>query len=167
MIDARITMASGKLGKIVVIRLAPGSDLLQSIEEVAHKEGITSGLILGGAASLTKVVLRNPRGYPKAFPITDEARIYTSLEGPLELLSISGNISLKEDGQTVVHAHVTVSSGCPESIAYGGHLVAGAIIYSTGELVLAETERIELRRVFNRKTKTYELAPVAKNGTQS
>ena len=163
MTDERITMASGRLGRIVVIRLAPGSDLLQSIEEAAYKERITSGLILGGAASLTRVLLRNPRGYPKAFPITNEVRIFTSLEGPLELLSISGNISLKEDGQTVVHAHVTVSSGCPESIAYGGHLVAGAVIYSTGELVLAETKGVKLRRVFNEETKTHELAPVTKN----
>ncbi len=158
----RITMASGRLGRIVVMRLTPGSDLLQSIEEVAREQGITTGLILGGAASLRRVVLRNPRGYPKSFPITDEERIFTSLEGPLEILAISGNISLREDGQMVVHAHVTVSSGCPESIAYGGHLVAGAIIYSTGELVLAETEGIELRRVFNEQTKTHELAPVAK-----
>jgi predicted DNA-binding protein with PD1-like motif len=161
----KITLASGRLGKIVVIRLAPGSDLLQSITEVVYKEGITSGLILSGVGSLRRIVLRNVRSYPKAFPITDEARIFTSLEGPLELLSISGNISLREDGQTVVHAHVTVSSGCPESIAYGGHLVAGAIIYTTGELVLAETEGVELQRIFNEATKTYELAPVADNNT--
>ena len=163
MVNDRITTASGKLGRIVVVRLAPGCDLLQSLEEVARNEGITSGLILGGAASLRKVVLRNPRGYPEAFPITNETRIFTSLEGPLELLAISGNISLREDGQMVVHAHVTVSSGCPESLTYGGHLVPGAIIYSTGELVLAETEGVDLRRVFNEETKTYELTPVAKS----
>ena len=163
MVNNGIAMASGKIGRIVVIRLAPGCDLLQSLEEVARKEGISSGLILGGAASLRRVVLRNPRGYPKAFPITDENRIFTSLEGPLELLTISGNVSLREDGQLVVHAHVTVSLGCPESTTYGGHLVAGAIIYSTGELVLAETEGVELQRVLNEETKTYELTPVARS----
>ena len=163
MVNKKIAMASGRLGRILVIRLAPGSDLLQSLEEIARKEEIISGIILGGAASLRRVVLRNVRGYPKAFPITNENRIFTPLEGPLELLSISGNISLREDGQLFVHAHITVSLGCPEGTAYGGHLVAGAIIYSTGELVLAETEGVELRRFLNDETKVYELVPSAKS----
>lgn len=150
---------SGRLGRIVVARLGPGSDLLDSLKEIATREGIRSGLILGGAASLRKAVLRNPRGFPKSFPITDEARIYTPIEGPLELLAISGNIACKDDGSLVVHAHVAVSAGCPEASVYGGHLVEGATIYSTGEIVLAEVEGMELRRKLNEETQAFELVP--------
>ncbi|MFC1915547.1 PPC domain-containing DNA-binding protein [Chloroflexota bacterium] len=162
--DKKITKASGKLGRIVAMRLAPGCDILKSIEEVAREEGITSGIILGGAASLTKVTLRNVKGYnsPEVFPITDQFRIFTSLEGPLELVSISGTIGTKDDGQLFAHVHIVVSSGCPESIAYGGHLVPGAIIYSTGEILLAEVEEMEFRRPFNEETRAHELAPTAK-----
>lgn len=164
MVDKRITMASGRIGRIVAMRLAPGCDILKSIEEVAREEGITSGIILGGAASLTRATLRNVRGYnsPEVFPITDQFRIFTSLEGPLELVSISGTIGTKDDGQIAVHCHVAVSFGCPESIAYGGHLVPGAIVYSTGELLLAEVEGMDFRRPFNKETKTHELAPTTK-----
>ena len=163
MADKGITKASGKIGRIVAMRLAPGCDILKSIEEVAQEDGITSGVIMAGAASLSKVTLRNVRGYnTPLFPIIDQYRIFTSLEGPLEMTNISGTIGIKDDGQIAVHCHATISTGCPESIAHGGHLVHGAIVYSTGEIILGEVEDMEFRRPFNEETKTHELAPVAK-----
>ena len=162
MLKTNIIKASGKIGRIIIMRIAPGCDLLRSIKEVAEEEKIKSGIIIGGAASLRNVSLRNPRGFIKKFPITDKSRIFTKLEGPLELLSISGNIAHEEEGRLVVHAHVVVSTGCPESITYGGHLVEGAIIYTTGELVIAEVEGIDLKRVVNEETLNPELVPVKK-----
>lgn len=162
MVENNITTATGRIGRIVAIRLAPGSDVLQSLKEVAEREGIKSGIIIGGAGSLRKVTLRNPRGYPTTFPITDDVRIYTPVEGPLEMTAIAGNIGYKENGEIFVHAHVTVSSGCPESIAYGGHLVDGCIIYSTGEFVIGEVEGMEIKRLLNEETHAYEFTPVQK-----
>ena len=159
MTENKFITAEGQIKRIIAIRMAPGSDVLQSLEEVANKYNIKSGLILGGAASLRKCILRNPRGYPESFPITDDVRVYTPVEGPLELLSISGNFAATDKNKLIVHAHVTVSTGCPESIAYGGHLVEGAIIYSTGEMVIAETEGVLLKRIFNEETQVYEFNP--------
>lgn len=158
MSKVKINKASGKIERIIVMRIAPGCELLSSIREVAEEEKIKSGIIIGGAASLRNVSLRNPRGFIKKFPITDENRIFTRLEGPLELLSISGNIAHQEE-KLVVHAHVVVSTGCPESITYGGHLVGGAVVYTTGELTIAEVEGIDLRRVVNEETQNPELIP--------
>ena len=58
---------------------------------------------------------------------------------PLELLSLSGNIARRDDGTVVVHGHMVVSSGLEDGRAYGGHLIEGTIVFSTMELVLAET----------------------------
>jgi predicted DNA-binding protein with PD1-like motif len=157
-----VDSAVGGIKKVVVFRLAPGNDLLKSITAQAEQNGIRHGLILGGAASLRHVVLRNVANYPPAFPITDKNRSYTHLDGPMELLAISGNISQLSDGKMQVHAHATVSvstEGIPEGAAFGGHLVDGAIIFSTGEIAIAELTGISMDRVFSEETKTLELKP--------
>jgi predicted DNA-binding protein with PD1-like motif len=157
-----VDSAVGGIKKVVVFRLAPGNDLLKSIAAQAEQNGIRYGLILGGAASLRHVVLRNVANYPDAFPITDKNRSYTHMEGPMELLGISGNISQLPDGKMQVHAHVTVSTstpGSPEGAAFGGHLVDGAIIFSTGEIAIAELTGVSMNRVWSDETKTMELKP--------
>ncbi len=164
----KITSAVGKLGRVVVSRLGPGTDVLAALEEIVRREGIEYGVILGGAASLREVVLRNPRGYPPEFPITDQYRIFTALAGPLELLSLSGNISRKPDGTPVVHGHITISTGTPEALAFGGHLVRGAIVYSTGEVVVAEITGVRLLRRLDEETRGWELHPTpGKEGEQA
>lgn len=157
-----IALASGRLGRVVAFRLLPGADVLNSLVQVAEREGIGSGIILGGAASLRRATLRNVKSYPPAFPITDEFRSFTTLEGPLELLSISGNISRREDGKLVIHAHIAVSAG--DGRAYGGHLVEGAIIFSTGEFFIGELEGIKLERPLDPETRAYELVPRPDSG---
>jgi uncharacterized protein len=162
MAENRYTTATGRIGKIVAIHLDPGCDVLQTLTEVAEKEGIKSGIIIGGAGSIRTVTLRNPRGFPDEWPITDKWRIYTPVTGPLEMTAIAGNIAHKPDGSLFVHGHITVSTGCPESIAYGGHLIEGCIIQSTGEIVIAEVEGMDLARIYSEETKTYEFTPVQK-----
>jgi predicted DNA-binding protein with PD1-like motif len=94
-----------------------------------------------------------------AWPITDANRVFVDLTGPLELLSISGNISRREDGAAHLHIHVTVSTGGPVPAAcYGGHLVS-AEVYSTAELAIAALDGIRLARRHDPETKTLELYP--------
>jgi predicted DNA-binding protein with PD1-like motif len=155
--SSALALASGRLGRVVAFRLPPGADVLQSIAEVAQREGIDSGLILSGAASLNRAVLRNVRTHPPTFPITNEHRSFTPKDGPLELLAISGNIARREDGELVIHGHITISTG--DGRAYGGHLVEGAIIFSTGEFTIAELEGMRLERPLDPETRAYELAP--------
>lgn len=150
-----IRSARGTLVDVVVMRLPPGSDLYRSIEEAARRYKIDSGLILGGAASLRNAVLRNLGKFPE-FPITDDDRRFFKLEAPLEMLSISGNISMQK-GRTWIHAHIVVSSGTEEGRCYGGHLVEGCEVLSTAEIALAKLAGIELLRLGDPETLGPEL----------
>ena len=152
----KVRIGKGALGKVVAFRLGPGCDLMKSIEEIAKKENIQSGLVLSGAGSLSQVTLRNVRLFPDEFPIMDRNRIYTPKKEPLELLSLSGNIS-KRDGEIHVHCHITISSGLDDGRAYGGHLVEGCLILSYCEIIIAEITGLEMKRDIDPETRGPEL----------
>jgi len=151
-----IRISRGELGRVMVMRLAPGCDLIKSLEEIAERENLRSAVVLSGAASLRQVTLRNVRLFPDGFPITDRYRIYTPKKEPLELLSLSGNISRK-DGEVHIHCHATVSSGLEDGRAYGGHLVEGCVVFSTCEVVIAEITGLEMKRSIDPETHALEL----------
>ena len=156
-----IRVAEGRLGRVVVVRLPPGADLMESLKRVATARGIRNGIILGGVASLRAAELRNVGRYPEAFPIRDPDRVFTHLDGPLELLSLSGNISEKEDGAIEVHCHGVISAGTPDATAFGGHLLPGLEILSTAELAIVEVVGARLRRLHDEETEVLELFPEA------
>jgi hypothetical protein len=137
---------AGAFGRIVGIRLAPGEDLKHALEAITEAEGVRSAVIVGGAASLRRAVLRNVKTFPEVWPITDRQRMWTTIEGPLEMVSIMGNISRWPDGRPYVHAHIVVSTHEPPAACYGGHLVDGAEILTTGELAIAEVTGVGFRR---------------------
>ncbi len=153
---SRIKKCTGSISRVIAARLAPGCDLAESIETIAEEENITSGVILSGAASLRKAVLRNVGSFPGKFPITDDVRVFLTRTDPLELLALSGNISTRE-GSLHLHCHAVVSSGEEEGRAYGGHLMKGTEIFSTGEIVLAEITGCEMIRLEDPETKSAEL----------
>lgn len=152
----KVRIGKGALGKVVAFRLGPGCDLMKSIEEIAKKENIQSGLVLSGAGSLSQVTLRNVRLFPDEFPVMDRNRIYTPKKEPLELLSLSGNIS-KRDSEIHVHCHITISSGLDDGRAYGGHLIEGCLIFSYCEVIIAEITGLELKRDIDPETHGPEL----------
>lgn len=152
----KIRTGKGSLGKVVAIRLGPGCDLMKSLEEIVKRENIPSGLILSGAGSLSQVTLRNTRFFPDEFPVMDRYRIYTPKKEPLELLSLSGNISRK-DGEIHFHCHITVSSGLDDGRAYGGHLIEGCEIFSFCEVIIAEITGLEMERNIDPETGALEL----------
>lgn len=149
--------AEGRVGRIVVMRLGPGEDILPAIVEIAEECQIRQAVILGGAASLTHAHLRNVRRYPDQFPITDEVRVFSPVDGPLELLSLSGNISQTEDGEAYIHCHAAISVGQPDADALGGHLLTGTTVYSTAELSLMEVEGCTIMRAGDPETQVPEL----------
>ena len=154
--ESKIRMKKGGLGRVVVMRLGPGCDLKKSLEEIARSENIRSGVILSGVGSLSQVTLRNVRLFPDEFPIMDRNRIYTPKKEPLELLSLSGNISKHED-EVHIHCHVTVSSGLDDGRAYGGHLIDGCLAFSTCEVIITEITDLEMKRNIDPETRVLEL----------
>ena len=138
---ARYDVAEAGIGRVLAIRMAPGDDLFGTTLKICQEKGVKAGVILSVAASLQKAVLRNVWQFPNPFPINDDCRIFTPINGPLELLQMSGNITETEAGEPYLHAHVTISMGRPEATCFGGHLVEGCTIFSTCEMVIAELSR--------------------------
>jgi predicted DNA-binding protein with PD1-like motif len=148
--------ARGSLGQLVALRLSPGADVYTVLRDVAEQEGISDGVILSGVGSLRQITLRNVRLFPDKFPIQDRHRIYVTKTEPLELLTLTGNIS-QRDGAVHVHAHAVISSGLEAGAAYGGHLVEGCIVLSTVEIVIAAIHGMAMIREMDPQTRVIEL----------
>lgn len=150
----------GEFGRAVVAKIEPGSDLLSSLREVAMRHGIRCGVILSAVGSLSRVTIRNLKEFPTEFPITDGNREFYTAEGkPFEILSLSGSIVPREDGEIAVHAHLavsTVSGGRP--VVLGGHLVEGNATYVMTEVAIAEVKGINVSRRLHPERRSWELS---------
>ena len=106
-------------GRKIIGRLAKGDDLLAVLENCAKAHNIILGEVQAiGAVSQARLGYYNQ----------DERKYYfLDLERPLEILSLTGNISLK-DGKPMVHAHLTL--GDNEGRAFGGHLAEGTLAFA-------------------------------------
>lgn len=151
--------ASANVKRVIVTKINPNKDLFVTMEELAIKEDIKVGIILSGVGSLKRAVLRNLMHFPESFPISDKNRLYKTIEGPLEIISLTGNILRREDGAPVVHAHICLSSVQGNNVTtLGGHLVKGCITYVKVEIAIAELWNIELKRRLHSETKAWELS---------
>jgi uncharacterized protein len=106
-------------GRKIIGRLAKGDDLLAALENCARKYEIILGEVQAiGAVSKARV------GY---YHQGERKYYFLDLARPLEILSLTGNISVK-DGKPMVHAHVTLSDH--EGRAFGGHLAEGTLVFA-------------------------------------
>ena len=108
------------------LKLAPGSDLRLSLEELAQRDGI-SGFVLGVVGNLTKASFQCPG---QAEP--------TVLEGDLEVITLNGTFS--PEG---VHLHLSLSDGACQ--VWGGHLEPGTIVQKGVDLLIGVLEQRESR----------------------
>ena len=108
------------------LKLAPGSDLRLSLEELAQRDGI-SGFVLGVVGNLTKASFQCPG---QAEP--------TVLEGDLEVITLNGTFSPES-----VHLHLSLSDGACQ--VWGGHLEPGTIVQKGVELLIGVLEQREGR----------------------
>ena len=103
-------------GRNFLFRVSEGEELLSSINDFAKKNNVLIGTVSAIGS------LRDPKiGY---FDETTGEYKVNELTGTYELVSLSGNISLK-DGEPFAHIHVAL--GDPEGRLYGGHLVEGTV----------------------------------------
>ena len=116
-------------------RLPKDSDLIASITDFCVKQDIKLGVLrVIGAVKGARL------GYYKQ---DEQAYVESvSLDKKLEIVSCTGNISLK-DGKPVVHAHAAFAD--LEGRMYGGHLLPGAAVFA-GEFYIEELTGGELRR---------------------
>ncbi|NJE04797.1 DUF296 domain-containing protein [Thermococcus sp. M36] len=103
-------------GRNFLFRVPEGRELLSYINEFAEKNNVLIGTVTAIGS------LRNPKiGY-----FDEEAGEYKiiTLTGTYELVSLLGNISLK-DGKPFAHLHVAL--GDSDGMVYGGHLIEGEV----------------------------------------
>ena len=126
--------------RVIVARLKHGADLLEELTRVAQENGVT----LASVTAIGAVTSARLAFYDQA------AHTYGSFDVPLplEIASLIGNVSYR-DGETFVHAHVTLSDH--EGRCYAGHLVEGNPIFAC-EAVLTQLVGSSLHRVFDEVT---------------
>lgn len=98
------------------LRLAPGDDLRTVLEGAC---GGQAAFVLQGIGSLSRVRLRYA-GRADA----------VELDGDLEILTLAGTVA--EHG---AHLHISVADA--DGRVYGGHLMAGSVVRTTAEVLLA------------------------------
>lgn len=111
--------AKVKTAGVLMGRLALGADLLEELTARCREHGIRLGRI-AGIGAVTKARLSFYGQAEREYhPI--------ELDGPLEILCLEGNVSLK-DGEPFVHAHLTLSDGTGRT--FGGHLARGTEVFA-------------------------------------
>ena len=153
----RIISKTSQPGKIIISRIKTGSDLFLSLQKIVDKSGIRSAVILSGVGLLRKAKIRNCKTLPEDFPITDSNRSFNSFEAPLEILGLSGNVSISGES-IIVHAHLNLSYVDEEKIrVIGGHLIEGCKVFGFAEVFLLELPGIEMVINYDEETRTLQL----------
>ena len=118
----------GRMNRIVMGKLGMEIDLLEGIREILKKEKIQTGIILSAVGALKKAVFRNLKILPPDLKVEKHHRLYLELEQPMEIVSLTGWIAMKEDGEIEVHAHFSASTVMKDKIVtLGGHLIPGTL----------------------------------------
>lgn len=136
----RMVAGGARAGEIVVVRLAYGDLLLESIQEVCRQRGIRDGVILTGFGSLTDIAVSGAVG--ASFPPRKFYR-RTRPRG-VEILAMAGVIA-----DYHVHCHLVLSD---RNRAFGGHLERGCRILSLAEIALMRVTGIKLARLVDATT---------------
>jgi predicted DNA-binding protein with PD1-like motif len=151
-------IATGQIGRIVMARMPIGVDLLDSIFEMVRREKIQKGLILMGMGALQKAVFRNLKVFPKEYPVAAKDRLYFEVQKPLELLSLTGYVVPRINGEPHVHAHFSASTVIGDTLAtYGGHLDKGTITHIKVAVVIGELEGMAMGKKWVEERKTEDL----------
>jgi len=128
------------LKNIFIGRLEHGSDLLDELNKICARQGIKLGRISGlGAVKKAQVAYYSQEKCTYQFITIDK---------PLEILSLTGNISLK-DGKPFVHVHIVLSD--ENAKVYGGHLAQGTVVFAC-EITIDELQGTVLERAFDSTT---------------
>ena len=136
----------GRMDQIVVGKLRIGIDLLEGIQELARKEEIQTGVILSAVGALKKATFRNLKILPLDLKVENQHRLYLELEQPMEMVSLTGWIATREDGDTEVHAHFSASTVIEDKIVtLGGHLVPGTLTSVKVVIVIGIIEETHIK----------------------
>jgi predicted DNA-binding protein with PD1-like motif len=120
-----------EIKRVVMIRIAPGDDILLGIRQAVKEHGLTNGIIMTGFGSVRHshfhVVMSNELPPKEAYPKSIQ---------PLDICVFGGFII---DGR--VHCHITFSD---ERNAFGGHLEEGCLALTFANLAIADVGDVKV-----------------------
>ena len=148
-------MAQGKLGRVIALRLKPGTDVLLGLQEACARNGINNGVILSAIGSLNGVQYCNPVELPTKAGYGYGEILH--LTGPIELPTASGIICHDDEGNPTLHVHIRLSDR--PGNAHGGHLVEGTKVLLPVDVILAELEGLVMGRKFDEELEVPLFAP--------
>ncbi|HUL59468.1 MAG TPA: PPC domain-containing DNA-binding protein [Anaeromyxobacteraceae bacterium] len=129
-------------GRRFVIKIAPGERLQEHLVAFARGAGVSHAVVVSAIGSVQEVKFRGIKTGAR-LPLT-EPRIHVhEVQGPLELLGLTGNIFPDDRGGLDCHLHVIVGRSSGEVL--GGHLY-DARVFATCEIVLSEIHADGLER---------------------
>jgi len=133
-------------GRRFVLKISPGEHLQEKLLEFARAVGLRHAVIVSAVGSVQDVEFRGIKAGAK-LPITPPRMHLHRVEGPLELLGLTGNILPDERGELDCHLHVMAARSSGDVL--GGHLF-GARVFATCEVVLSELTAEGLERHLSR-----------------
>ena len=110
------------------IRLKPGDDLREKIENYILQNNINAGWVVTCAGSLTDYNIR----------FANQEKGSTG-KGHFEIVSLTGTTS--KNGS---HLHIGISDSIGKTI--GGHLLKGCIVYTTAEIIIQSASDLNFKR---------------------
>ena len=118
-------------GRFVTLRLKPGEEVLQSLQDFVTAQGYGAVAIVTVVGSLTRAFIRyanQPQGALR--------------EGHFEICSMTGTIEAAGGGGA--HVHIALSDG--KGAMFGGHMLPGCRVYTTAEVVLLILDDVAFSR---------------------
>jgi predicted DNA-binding protein with PD1-like motif len=133
-------LITDRRGNLLLVRLVHGDDLLKGLKSALKREGVTSGVLLGGVGMLA--------GAEIGYYAGDGRYEINKLDEEVELCAVNGNISTF-DGEYVIHMHVT--GGKQDGCAVAGHLLS-ATVHMTCEMAVM-VAAVKMVRKLDEETK--------------
>lgn len=124
---------SMELGRILILRVDPGEDVLRSIKAFLKRAKVRQAVVLGGYGTLAAYHL-----HWVTHNRIPTHNLFGKGEGGIEILSMNG---LVVDGEPHIHVALSTPDG-----AFGGHLEPGCSAYVLCEVFFAEVEGVAMSR---------------------
>jgi uncharacterized protein len=121
------------------LRLAPGSDLRERIEQLTLAAGSSGAFVVCGIGSLSRAAIR--------FAGATQAEVR---HGDIEIVSLAGSVS--PDG---AHLHAVLTDAAGR--VFGGHVAHGCTVRTTAEILMLELPGWTLSRRHDQATGYPEL----------
>lgn len=132
-------MKTVKFDNTIIVRIDKGEEIIKTLTEVCQKNNVTFGTI-SGIGSTNNVIL-------STYDLETKQYYAHKLEGRMEVVSLNGNITRKEN-ETYLHLHISVADN--HCNVLGGHLNE-CYISTSCEVIITKINGFANRR-YNEET---------------